>query len=95
MLEYINYDSYCIGVILVLFWIIYSLCTKKYKYFELSNFATIALLLFALPRLIFLLLLLVSANYESLEQIKKFNVELTLGVFMLIIRCVHEICKKF
>ena len=94
MLEYISYDSYCIGVILVLFWIIYSLCTKKYKYFELSNFATIALLLFALPRLIFLLLL-VSANYDSLEQIRKYNIELTLGVFLLIIRCVHEICKKF
>lgn len=93
MLEYVNY-TYHIGVILVLLWTIYSLCTKKYKHFGLSNFATIAILLFALPRLVILLLLLVCGDYTSFVQIEQFNVELTLGVSLLIIRCVHEILKR-
>lgn len=93
MLEDINY-TYYIGVVLVVSWVIYSLCTKRYKHFELSNFAAIAILLFALPRLVVLLLLLVRADHTFFMQMEQFNVELTLGVSLLIIRCVHEITKR-
>ena len=90
MFEYLDY-AYCIGIVLVISWSIYVLCTRKYKSFELSNFATIAILLFALPRLMLLLLLIVCGSYTLLET---FKVELTLGVSLLIIRCVHEINRK-
>ncbi len=93
MVEYINY-TYHIGVVLVLLLAIYFLCTKRYKYFELSTFVTIAILLFALPRLVILLLLLVFGDYNSFVQIEQFKVELTLGVSLLIIRCIHEIVKR-
>ena len=78
------------GVVLVLVVIIYSLYKKK-NIFELGQFATIAILLLALPRLLYLLYFLISLNPIEIDD---FRIEFSLGVALLLIRCIQEIANK-
>jgi len=79
-----------IGFCLILVVICSALIRHKYQLFELSNFATIAILLFALPRLIFILITIV---FNKTVNANEYKLEISLGIALLIIRCVHEILK--
>lgn len=78
------------GVLLVVTMVIYAIIRHKYSLFELSRFATIAILIFALPRLCFILLAITCDKNIDLSDYK---LEITLGISLLIIRCIAEIIK--
>ena len=83
---------YYFGISLICIAIIYALIRHKGHMLELSRFVTIALLLFALPRLI-LLLYHIIMNDDSIIFFTNAKIELTLGITLLLIRCIQEILK--
>lgn len=85
--------TFILALVLIAFLTIFALVKKRYSLFELGRFATIALLILALPRLLYVLFAFAFANL-SLEQILSFKPEIVLGVMLLLIRCVAELIKQ-
>lgn len=93
-IEMEKYSEYpfLIGAIFIIITVAYSLYRRKFQIGELNRFATIAILLFALPRLIFILYVFI-VNDICFNSIDSFKVEITLGVMLLIVRCISELIK--
>lgn len=89
-----NYSEYpfLFGAIFVIIIVIYSIFRRKFYIGDLNKFATIAILLFALPRLIYILFVFIT-NDISIELICSSKNEITLGIMLLIVRCISELIK--
>lgn len=89
-----NYSEYSflIGVIFIIITVAYSISRRRLYIGDLNKFATIAILLFALPRLIYILLVFIT-NDISTNFICSSKVEITLGIMLLIVRCISELIK--
>lgn len=89
-----NNWSYLLGFILIIFFLVYTYISvfKRHKTPNISNIATIGIILFSIPRLLHILYV-ISFSHVTSDLIESYKIEITLGILLLISISIQEFLK--